>query len=44
MSPSEVGIIVEAKRPKNRGGLHEDDFESLEARRMKMEAEGNKML
>lgn len=44
MTPSEVAIIVEAKRPKNVGGLHEDDFYALEARRKKLEQEGVKLL
>jgi len=40
MTPSEVSIIVEAKRPKNKGGLHEDDFDDLEEIRNKMIADG----
>jgi len=44
MSPSEVALVVEAKRPKNRGGLHEDDFYELERRREEMEASGVKMI
>ena len=44
MTPSEVSLILEAKRPKHVGGLHEDDFYELEEKRMKMEAEGKVML
>lgn len=40
MSPAEVGLIVEARRSKRIGGMHEDDFYALEERRMKLEAEG----
>lgn len=44
MTPAEISLIIEAKRPKNMGGLHEDDFHALEEKRMKMEAEGVKLL
>ena len=43
MTPSEVSLIIEAKRPKHIGSLHEDDFYNLEARRKKMEEDGMKM-
>jgi len=44
MTPSEVAIIVEAKRPKTVGGLHEDDFYAMKERREKLEKEGVKLL
>lgn len=44
MSPAEVWIIVEAKRPKVMGGLHEDDFMAIEARKEKLIEEGVKVL
>lgn len=40
MTPTEVHVILEAKRPKMIGGLHEDDIEILEKRRDKLEAQG----
>ena len=44
MSPSEVSLIIEAKRPKHVGGMHEDDYYALEDRRMALEAEGKVVL
>jgi len=44
MSIAEVWIIVEAKRPKNIGKLHEDDFDHLSKRREQLESEGVKVL
>lgn len=44
MSPSEVWLIVEAKRPKVMGGLHEDDFTSIARKRDELAAQGIKVL
>jgi len=44
MSPNEVFIVVEANRSKMIGHLHEDDYNELEARREKLEAEGVNVL
>ena len=40
MSPAEIGLILDAKRPKTVGGLHEDDRDGLEQRRLQLESEG----
>jgi|15BtaG_2_1085339.scaffolds.fasta_scaffold00279_23 hypothetical protein len=44
MTPAEVDLVVEAKRPKQVGGLHEDDFYDLLEQREQMEAEGIKVM
>lgn len=44
MTPSEVFIILESKRPKHIGNIHEDQLEHLRARRAKAEREGIKVL
>lgn len=44
MTPAEVNSIVEAKRPKVVGGIHEDDFEAMMIRRQKLIDEGVKVL
>ncbi len=44
ISPSEVGMYIEAKRDKTIGGMHEDDYYELEERREKLIAEGVNVL
>ena len=40
MTPIQVHIILESKRVKTVGGLHEDDIERIEKRRAKLEEQG----
>jgi hypothetical protein len=40
MSPNEVFIVLENKRPKKIGNLHEDQLERLHARRAQAERDG----
>jgi len=44
MSPNEVAIILEAKRPKVKGGLPEDDFDMLAMKRDQLIKEGVNVL
>jgi len=44
MTPSEIGIIVESKRPKTVGKVSEDDYDHLMDRRAELEAQGIKVL
>lgn len=44
MSPSEVWIIVEAKRSKMIAGMHEDDFNAIAQERDELIAQGVKVL
>jgi len=40
MTPAEVSILIEAKRSKMVGNIHEDDFDALVERREALIAEG----
>ena len=44
MTPAEVGLILEAHRPKVIHGIHEDDFDSMLQRRRELEKQGIKVL
>lgn len=44
MTPAEVGAFLEAKRPKEVGGVHEDDIENMLRRREELEAQGYEVL
>jgi len=44
MTPAEVGLILEAHRPKIIHGIHEDDFDSMLQRRRELEKQGIKVL
>jgi len=44
MSPSEIQILIEAKRPKYVGGIHESDLESMYRRRQDLEEQGIKVM
>ncbi len=44
MSPTEVSMVLEQRRPKTVGGMHEDDFYELEQRREQMMAKGMKVI
>ena len=40
MTPAEVFLIVDSKRPKIIDGIHEDDYESIMLRRQQLIDEG----
>ena len=40
MTPTEVSIIMEAKRPKRVGGIHEDDIDDMIDRMEKLRRQG----
>ena len=44
MTPAEVGLILEAHRPKVINGIPEDDFDSMLQRRRELEKQGIKVL
>ena len=44
MTPAEVGLILEAHRPKVINGIHEDDFDNMLQRRRELEKQGIKVL
>ena len=44
MTPAEVGLILEAHRPKVINGIHEDDLDSMLQRRRELEKQGIKVL
>ena len=44
MSPTEVALILESKRPKHVGGIHEDDLADMLERRQQLIDEGVKVL
>lgn len=44
MTPAEVGLILEAHRPKVINGIHEDDYDSMIQRRRELEKQGIKVL
>ena len=44
MTPAEVGLILEAHRPKMIHGIHEDDFDNMVKRRADLEQQGYKVL
>lgn len=43
-TPYEMQVLIEARRPKVIGGIHEDDLERMEERRQEFEAKGIKVL
>jgi len=44
LTPVEVGLILDAKRPKRIGGIHEDDLSDIMQRRHELEESGVKVL
>ena len=44
MTPYEISLVLEAKRPKTIGGIHEDDVADMLQRRAELEASGVKVL
>lgn len=40
MTPAEVSSILEANRPKEINGIHEDDYDNMLMRRQQLESEG----
>ena len=44
MTPSEIYLLLDAKRPKHIGGIHEDDIADMMERRQKLIDEGIKVL
>ena len=44
MTPAEVGLILEAHRPKVIHGIHEDDYDNMLQRRRELEKQGIKVL
>ena len=44
MSPVEMMVILEDRRPKEIGGIHEDDYYRMIERRKELEAKGIKVL
>jgi hypothetical protein len=44
MTPAEVALIIDSKRPKHIGGIHEDDYADLLQRRQEMIEKGIKVL
>lgn len=44
MTPNEVSLVMESKRPKHIGNIHEDDFADMMQRRAELEQKGIKVL
>ena len=44
MSPTEVFLLLDSKRPKHIGGIHEDDIADMLERRQQLIDEGIKVL
>lgn len=44
MTPAEVNMIIDSKRPKVINGIHEDDMENMMMRRQKLIDEGVNVL
>lgn len=44
MTMGEIHTIIEAKRPKHVGGIHEDDLERMHSKRAELEAQGIEVL
>lgn len=44
MTPKEIFSIIEYKRPKEVGGIHEDDMNNMIRRRKELEAQGIKVI
>jgi len=44
MTPAEVNLVLESKRPKTIGGIHEDDLADMMQRRAELEQKGIKVL
>jgi len=44
MTPAEVNIIIDSKRPKVIDGIHEDDYEAMMIRRQQLINEGVNVL
>lgn len=44
MTPAEVHLLIDSKRPKHVGGIHENDLESMMLRRGELIEKGVKVL
>lgn len=44
MTPAEVSLVLDSKRPKTIGGIHEDDLSDIMQRRHELEQQGIKVL
>lgn len=44
MTPAELNVLIESKRPKELGGIHEDDIAKMLERRAALEALGMEVL
>jgi len=44
MTPAEVHLIIDSKRPRHIGGIHENDLEDMEMRRDELIKQGHKVL
>lgn len=44
MTPDEVNLVIESKRPKTIGGLHESDIDDMIMRREKLREQGIEVL
>lgn len=44
MTTAEIGLLIEHNRPKYVGGIHEDDIERMDQRRVELEKQGVKVL
>ena len=40
MTPTEINLVLESKRPKHVGGIHEDDLADMMQRRRELEDQG----
>lgn len=44
MTPDEVNLVMDSKRPKEVGGINEDDLDSMIRRREELRAQGYEVL
>lgn len=44
MTPAEVALVLDSKRPKHIGGIHEDDLSDMMQRRHELEQKGMKVI
>ena len=44
MTPAEVHLLLDSKRPKHIGGIHEDDLDMMMIKRQEMLSRGEKCL
>lgn len=44
MTPAEIALVLDSKRPKTIGGIHEDDLADMMQRRHELEQQGIKVL